>query len=53
MRAGWFEWAFPSCYEVCVCMYVLRSASFPQKDMGDLVSLRKARLDGNKEAEME
>lgn len=42
VRAGWSEWAFPF-PEVCMRMYVLRSASLPQKDAGDHLSLRKAR----------
>lgn len=38
---------------MCVYVCVKISELPPERDMGDLMSLGRARLDGNKEAEME
>lgn len=40
---------FPPCDEVCACMCVLRSVSFPRMRQEDLISLRRARVEWRKE----
>lgn len=47
VRAGWFQWAFPSCDEACVYVCV-KISELPQKDKETWWVSEKAGLEGGR-----